>query len=159
MSSEETTTGPVDWRGTPITPGALVIYGGPAGRSITMVEATVADPMLSPSGRIFLNVVRRSYWHTDGRKVHVGADRLTVVTELPPTTVPTEVERAARIEAHRKARNAFADGLHEREGHDGPPSGMVSTGPDRWQQKWISCQQCTAAQDVWQAAWNAGDVT
>jgi hypothetical protein len=31
-----------DWRGTPIVPGALVIYGAPVGRSIAMVEATVA---------------------------------------------------------------------------------------------------------------------
>lgn len=152
-------TGPTDWRGTPITPGALVIYGAPAGRSITMVEATVADPMLSPSGRIFLNVVRRSYWHTDGGKVHVGADRLTVVTALPPTTVPTDAERAARQRAERDAREAFADGLHRREGHDGPESGMVKTGPDRWQQKWVPCLRCVAAQDAWQARWDAGEIT
>lgn len=31
---------PLDWRGIPITPGALVIYGAPVGRSIAMVEAT-----------------------------------------------------------------------------------------------------------------------
>jgi hypothetical protein len=152
---DEINTAPVDWRSTPITPGALVIYGGPAGRSITMVEARVADPMLSLSGRIWLDIVRRSYAHTDGGRVHVGADRLTVVTELPPTTVPTDAERAARERAKRDAREVFADGLHEREGHDGDPPGRVSTGPADWQYTWRTCQPCSDAIARWNAAWEA----
>lgn len=79
-----------DWRGTPITPGALVIYGAQVGRSVTLVEARVADPMCTPSGRIWLEVIRRSYggW-LDAERVHVGADRLTVVDTLPPTALPS----------------------------------------------------------------------
>lgn len=151
---EEINTAPVDWRGTPITPGALVIYGAPADRSITMVEARVADPMLSPSGRIWLDIVRRSYRHTDGGRVHVGADRLTVVTELPPTTVPTEAERAARERDKQAAREVYADGLHEREGHDGEPPGRVSTGPAGWQYTWRTCQRCQDAMTRWYAEWD-----
>jgi hypothetical protein len=102
------TDGPRDWRGTEITPGSLVIYGAPVGRSIAMVEATVADPMLSPAGRIWLNVTRRSHggWGDGTKRVHVGADRLTVVTTLPETDAPTEVEKhtialAAQVERQR----------------------------------------------------------
>jgi hypothetical protein len=88
---------PKDWRGTPITPGALVIYGAPVGRSIAMVEATVADPMLTPSGRIWLDVIRRAYggYGHENQRVHVGADRLTVVTALPPSELMTEDEKKA----------------------------------------------------------------
>jgi len=94
---------PTDWRGTPIQPGNLVIYGAPVGRSIAMVEATVANPMLTPSGRIWLDVTRRSYgsYGYDNKRVHVGADRLTVVTELPPTDLPTEDELKAAQRVQR----------------------------------------------------------
>lgn len=114
-----TTTPPRDWRGTPITPGALVIYGAPVGRSIAMVEAIVAAPMTTPSGRIWLNVQRRAYgssWAADGeqiRKVHVGADRLTVVGVLPPTLVLTEQEKADRREEQRTRRRRWVDTHHE----------------------------------------------
>jgi len=93
-----------DWRGTPIEPGALVIYGAPVGRSIAMVEATVANPMLTPSGRIWLDVVRRSYGHvgTEVGRVHVGADRLTVVSLLPPSDLPTAADLAAEALARRE---------------------------------------------------------
>jgi hypothetical protein len=168
MTDTQAAPPPVDWRGTPIKPGALVIYGGPAGRSITMVEATVADPMLSPSGRIWLNVIRRSYAHTDGAKVHVGADRLTVVTGLPPTTVPTEAERAARGEAQRKARNAYVEAAHETEQHGGEPWGAHRTrdrGRDRWGRQlltwleYVPCEGCTAANKRFTELWEAGEIT
>lgn len=119
-----TATDPVtDWRGTPITPGALVVYGAPVGRSIAMVEATVATPMLTPSGRIWLDVVRRSYGHigTEVGKVHVGADRLTVVTELPPTEMPTAADVAAEAAAQREEWNrkrAEAEAECARVGHE-----------------------------------------
>jgi hypothetical protein len=163
-----TETGPVDWRGTPITPGALVIYGGPAGRSITMVEAIVADPMLSPSGRIWLNVIRRSYAHTDGAKVHVGADRLTVVTGLPPTTVPTEAERHEAEERKRAAREVYVTAAHETEQHGGEPWGAYQDrdlGPDRWGrpqppwQEYMPCERCRAANVRFGELWEAGEIT
>jgi hypothetical protein len=158
----------VDWRGTPITPGALVIYGGPVGRSIQMVEARVADPMLSPSGRIFLNVVRRSYTDDNDGRVHVGADRLTVVAELPPTTLPTASEVKDRNERRYQAMNAHRDGLHKREEHTGPPSGYVrrtSTysgwrGPQtREWDDWVRCEQCDASTQAFLEAWDAAEET
>lgn len=153
-------TGPVDWRGTPITPGALVIYGAPVGRSIALVEATVADPMLSPSGRIWLDVIRRAYGYSDMKpKVHVGADRLTVVTTLPPTSLPTDADKYADEERRRLARNTYVEAAHEAEGHDGPPWGQHVTRererqrgwaapPERqtWEE-WKTCDGCLAARD------------
>lgn len=89
-------TNPYDWRGTPITPGATVIYGAGVGRSIELVEATVLPEPGSPhkahlaaNGEVWLRLVRRSYQTPSTDRVRVGPDRLTVVTELPPTTVPT----------------------------------------------------------------------
>lgn len=121
------TTEPVtDWRGTPITPGALVVYGAPVGRSIAMVEAVVATPMLTPSGRIWLDVIRRSYGQsgTEVGKVHVGADRLTVVTELPPSAMPTAADVAAEATSQRAEwdwKLAAAVAECERVGHDWQP--------------------------------------
>lgn len=100
--------GPVDWRGTPIWPGATVIYGATIGRSVELVEATVAEPMLTTSGRINLDIVRRSHgqWGaTTKATVHVGRDRLTIVSALPDTSLPTEAEKR---EAWRLARQQAA---------------------------------------------------
>lgn len=118
---------PTDWRGTPITPGARVIYGAPVGRSITMVEAIVAHPMLSPSGRIWLSVQRRAYGaHGDSKAmVHVGANRLTVVTVLPPTTRLTEREKAARLDEQRARQEAWLIRHHARHGHTRTVSGRT----------------------------------
>lgn len=93
---------PKDWRGTPIVPGALVIYGAPVGRSIALVEAEVVG--FTKSGRVNVRVVRRAYgsWGEGKEIVHVGTDRLTIVTELPPTDMPTDKEK----EVIRKAENA-----------------------------------------------------
>lgn len=127
---------PRDWRGTPITPGALVIYGAPVGRSIALVEATVADPMLTPSGRIWLNVQRRAYGHSDtSRRVHVGADRLTVVTALPPTTRLTEQEKADRLPELIVRRDAWLDRFHAEQGHTmttSPHTGYTYCAQDCW---------------------------
>jgi hypothetical protein len=85
-----------DWRGTPIEPGQLVVYGAGVGRSIEMVEAIVADDMLTKAGAIRLDVVRRSYGNWKQRtRVAVGPDRLTVVEALPPTKKFTQAERSA----------------------------------------------------------------
>ncbi len=95
-----------DWRGTPITEGALVIYGAPVGRSIALVEGTVDG--FTKSGRVNVRVLRRAYgggW-SDREVVHVGPDRLTIVAELPPTELPLLSEeiaaRKARVEETRR---------------------------------------------------------
>jgi hypothetical protein len=100
-----------DWRGTPITEGALVIYGASVGRSVTLVEGVVSG--FTHSGRVWIEVTRRA-WGSSGMDgsplVHVGPDRLTVVTELPPTNLPTEdMKRKAdrlRLIAWREERIA-----------------------------------------------------
>lgn len=84
-----------DWRGTPIEVGQTVIYGAPVGRSIAMVEAVVDG--FTDSGRVWLLVRHRAYggWGDNVKqRVHVGADRLTVVLELPPTELPLETDKA-----------------------------------------------------------------
>lgn len=108
-------TTPNDWRGTPITPGATVIYGAGVGRSIELVQATVtpdpsnpAAPHLTKQGNVWLNVIHRSYQRPHTDRVNVGADRLTVVTALPPTQLPTARQKIAdsarsTIEYHTKA--------------------------------------------------------
>ncbi|MDG4792721.1 hypothetical protein [Micromonospora sp. WMMD1082] len=105
---------PRDWRGTEIAPGALVVYGATVGRSVELVEARVSDPMLSPSGRIWLDVIRRSYTGSGRDRVHVGADRLTVVSALPTTSKLT----AAEVRAARDRR--YAEWAANRETHDLP---------------------------------------
>lgn len=160
---------PVDWRGTPITPGALVIYGGPVGRSIQMVEAVVADPMLTPSGRIWLNIVRRSYTDDSDKRVHVGADRLTVVDVLPRTTLPTATEAREERERCHAARQVYVLAAHETEQHGGEPWGHYEkrtrtlTGGYAWHRdvawdEYVSCDGCTAANKRFQALWEAGDL-
>lgn len=164
----EETTGPADWRGTPITPGALVIYGGPVGRSIQMVEAIVSDPMLTKSGRIWLNIVRRAFHDdTDGR-VHVGADRLTVVTALPPSPLPTATEIRERNERQRVAREVYVTGAHESEQHGGEPWGHYEKrdgGRDRWGRslppwdEYVPCEPCREASRRFNELWEAGEIT
>ncbi len=81
--ADETPASPVtDWRGTPILIGQTVVYGGPVGRSVAQVEAEVVG--FTKSGRVNVRPIRRSYgtWQTK-EVVHVGPDRLTVVTALP----------------------------------------------------------------------------
>ena len=98
--SDET---PRDWRGTEITVGAPVIYGAPVGRSIALVEAEVADPMLTKSGRIRLRIIRRAYGSGWSRKevVDVGADRLIVLNpdSLPPSDAPLTSEKIKENQA------------------------------------------------------------
>jgi hypothetical protein len=73
-----------DWRGTPITPGATVIYGAGIGRSIELVEGIVCEEMLTPTGRIRVQPVRRRAGYSTNLAVSVGADRLVVVDQLAP---------------------------------------------------------------------------
>lgn len=138
---------PRDWRGTPIEPGKLVIYGAPVGRSIAMVEATVADPMLTPSGRIWLDVHRRAYggWADEVRRVHVGADRLTVVDALPATTRLTEQQKLDQAEQHRAAREAHIEAYHLENTHAG-------IGEQR-----VRCSACWTERRRYDEAWEAGE--
>ena len=77
-----------DWRGTPIEIGHVVIYG--TGRAVELVEGVVEG--FTKSGRVTVQVVRRSFgWASQGR-VHVGPTSLTVIDLLPDATVPTMAE-------------------------------------------------------------------
>lgn len=87
-------TDPVtDWRGTPITPGALVVYGTPTGRSphvgVTVTEAVIADPMHADHGSIWVDVIRHSREWTGATRVKVHPRKVTVVAGLPPSALPT----------------------------------------------------------------------
>jgi hypothetical protein len=97
----------VDWRGAPITKGALVIYGSPVSRSITLVEGVVRG--FTPSGRVWVEVTRRSYGkYRRAEVVHVGADRLTVVQSRPPAAVETAEEHHQRLDAEHAERDRIA---------------------------------------------------
>lgn len=102
---------PRDWRGVPIEVGALVIYGAPVGRSIAMVEGTVDG--FTKSGRVNVRVIRRAYGYSDMKPVvHVGQDRLTVVSPLPESLMPTEAEK----NAEGAARLAERERIHATHG-------------------------------------------
>src|ERR1051325_2210993 len=96
-----------DWRGVTIHPGAHVLYAVEAGRAASTVEAQVrsADegPMLTPQGRVWLRVIRRSSGGaTVGSPawVHVAPASLTVLgAPLPHSDAATEADR---IEAERR---------------------------------------------------------
>lgn len=91
-----------DWRGTIIEPGQTVIYGSSVGRSIQLVEGDVDG--FTKSGRVRVRVIRRSYTTGSQEIVDVGADRLTVVESLPPTTNTTQAEDHAEwVEQRRRA--------------------------------------------------------
>lgn len=120
----------LDARGVEISPGDVAIYGFGVGRSVAMAEAVVlwegdgggtpARVSLTPSGRVRLRVVRRSYG--DGQKpvVDVAPDRLVVLKGqgfwhegydrvdfvLPPSPLPTQAEENRKrienlIEMHK----------------------------------------------------------
>jgi hypothetical protein len=108
----------LDARGIPITAGDTVIYGFGVGRSVAMAEAVVLGEevteetdwgthlyekvSLTPSGRVWIRVVRRSYGSGSKPKVHVAPDRLVVLKPhydadvrlwtLPPSDLPTQDE-------------------------------------------------------------------
>lgn len=119
-------TTPTDWRGTPITPGTTVVYGAGVGRSIELVQATVNPapsnpnaPHCTASGDIWLTVIHRSYQRPATDQVHVGPDRLTVVTALPPTELPTVRQKIAD-----EARSTIAR-------HSEALAQLIPDGPDR----------------------------
>ena len=132
----------VDARGVEIEPGDVCLYGFGVGRSVAMAEAVVlgeeptpgkksgeevvADMYrqatkvsLTPSGRVRLRVVRRSYSSGEKPVVDVAPDRLVVLKRsdlvvggfngpyLPPSPLPTQDEEARKriessIEYHKE---------------------------------------------------------
>lgn len=125
-TEEEKIADPRDWRGTPILVGSPVIYGGPVGRSIQLVEAEVVG--FSKTGRVNVKIVRRAYsraWPSDKRIVHVGQDRLVVVKSdgLPPTTLPTWEQEMQEAEDRRNRRD------RNYETHTWPPSYVEQVRP------------------------------
>ncbi|MFD4474647.1 hypothetical protein ACFWPU_00820 [Streptomyces sp. NPDC058471] len=121
----------LDARGVAIAAGDTCLYGFGVGRSIAMAEGVVVgegfstsapdwtvgtSPSLTPSGRVRIRVVRRSY--SDGVKpvVDVAPDRLVVLKAkgdqggshrdllhfyLPPSPLPTQDDQ--RYEELQKA--------------------------------------------------------
>lgn len=87
-----------DARGVEIRPGATVVYGFGVSRSVAMAEAVVerngdGDVNTTPSGRVWLRIVRRSYASGEHERVHVAPDRMTVVDALPASPLPTQDEK------------------------------------------------------------------
>lgn len=112
MKHPDDEDGTKDWRGTPIVPGAPVIYAASVGRSTTLVEGEVVG--FTKSGRVNVRVIRRSYGHAwvDSKDVvHVGHDRLLVINPdtLPPTTLPTQREGVAIQQARYAERERIRD--------------------------------------------------
>lgn len=105
-----------DWRGTPIEPGQIVVYGGPVNRSIQQVEGQVEG--FTKSGRVRVRVIRRSYTTGSKEIVDVGPDRLTVVESLPPTTNATQAEEYAAV---LETRRIYATHNMPSYWLDGPP--------------------------------------
>lgn len=112
-----------DWRGTPINIGDTVVYGSGVGRSIQLNEAIVdgfheqkinswAD---ETETKVKVRIIRRSYMQGTKPVVTVGADRITVVTTLPPCTLQTQGEKVAKDAERTRIREA----AHA--SHDFPP--------------------------------------
>jgi hypothetical protein len=107
-----------DARGVAIAPGDTALYGFGVSRSVAMAEAVVLGATVTcgvdepyervsttPSGRVRLRVVRRSYSSGEKPIVDVAPDRLVVLKQtghglgrdlafLPPSPLPTQAEEA-----------------------------------------------------------------
>lgn len=109
----------VDARGVKIEPGDTAVWGFGVGRSVAMAEGVVMgapDPLnrfdtavsLTPSGRVRVRVVRRSYGGGEKPVVDVAPDRLVVLKSaynnweeyrhwrLPDSPLPTQAEENRR---------------------------------------------------------------
>lgn len=125
----------VDARGVEIEPGDVCLYGFGVGRSVALAEGVVLEAppcdvpgctltvhetvSLTPSGRVRLRVVRRSYSSGEKPVVDVAPDRLVVLKRipnaradgesfLPPSPLPTQDEEA-RKEIERRIESCKAD--------------------------------------------------
>lgn len=134
----------LDARGVPIDAGDTVIYGFGVGRSVAMAEGVVLGdvshvrddltcpcgpeepcpdpgPSLTPSGRVRLRVVRRSYASGTKPVVDVAGDRLVVLKKpygigrptLPPSPLPTQDE--VHREQVEQAIESYTRGLRATE--------------------------------------------
>lgn len=108
-----------DARGVPLKPGAHIVYGFGVGRSVAMAEGVIeeadGDVSLTPSGRVWVRIVRRSYSSGRDPRVHVAPDRLVVVQALPPSPLPTQAqdnvaEWELRRDRYRVRLTALAEG-------------------------------------------------
>lgn len=128
---------PRDWRGVPIVVGGTVIYGAPVGRSIAMVEGTVES--FTKSGRVNVRVVRRAYGYSEMKQVvHVGQDRVTVVTAMPDPLMPTEAEKDAAHAAEQAERDRLTAT------HDFPVPVHERTSWGALHLTWPPCTKCGA---------------
>jgi hypothetical protein len=94
-----------DWRGTPIYPGALVIHGATSGYSVVITEAHVAAEPFTRTGKVRLDVIRRSggAWRA-ASVIAVEPRHLTVIEALPASRSATNADlRRALQEATRRA--------------------------------------------------------
>ena len=127
----------VDARGVEIEPGDVCLYGFGVGRSVALAEGVVLEAppcdvpgctltvhetvSLTPSGRVRLRVVRRSYSSGEKPVVDVAPDRIVVLKPgppvdvygdheviLPPSPLPTQDEEA-RKEIERRIESCKAD--------------------------------------------------
>jgi hypothetical protein len=78
--------GMTDARGVLIEPGDTAIYGFGVGRSVAMAEGVIRDDghgrvSTTPSGRVWVTIVRRSYGGGEQDRVHIAPDRLVVLKE------------------------------------------------------------------------------
>lgn len=73
----------IDWRGTRIVPGAVVLYHAPYGRAGITVEGVVRDEWTTPSGWIKLRTLRGSNHRIAVSNVGVRPERITVTTPAP----------------------------------------------------------------------------
>jgi len=105
----------LDARGVPIAPGDTALYGFGVGRSVAMAEGVVlgkagavpedgvsaTEVSLTPSGRVRVRVIRRSYGGGEKPVVDIAPDRLVVLKAdytgtgqwqplLPPSPLPTQ---------------------------------------------------------------------
>jgi hypothetical protein len=86
--------GLVDARGVLIESGDTAIYGFGVSRSVAMAEGIIRDDghgrvSTTPSGRVWVTIVRRSYGGGEDERVHVAPDRLVVLKPIDgPGTTP-----------------------------------------------------------------------
>lgn len=84
----------VDARGVKIEPGDAVIYGFGVSRSVAMAEGRVRDDgyghvSTTPSGRVWVTIVRRSYGGGEEERVHIAPDRMVVLKKQPNSVIPS----------------------------------------------------------------------
>lgn len=117
-----------DWRGVPLAPGQMVIYGAPVGRSIAMVEAEVVELYMTkpeygtPQPKVKLRIINRAYGGSYKEFVSVGQDRVTIVEKLPASgikkTATDEIREREEKEALQKKTRATHDLDPEPRGSD-----------------------------------------